>query len=358
MPKALLFSPYSSSIGGGEVYFLRFAQNLEDNGYQIDLAIPNKSLIQKAQTHLGISLKNATINPTAHQLFTSKSSIFQKLNLTKEYDLTFFVSDGSIPFLFSKKNILHFQVPFTKLNRGVVTKLKLSTINHIVCNSDFTKNIISKQLSAKKTLTLYPPVNIQLPSKPVKKQNRILSVGRFTTTMHNKRQDVLLNAFQHMIDNGLTGWELVFLGSATEKEGQRLLRQLKKQSKNYPVKFLINASHQQLINAYQNSKIFWLSTGYDIDETKHPERVEHFGIVTVEAMSAGVVPIAINKGGPKEIINPGKDGYVFDTTDGLISHTQNLIKDSEKLSQLSKTAIQSSQRFSLSNFKQNITALL
>ena len=105
MKKALIFSPYLETIGGGEEYLFHVAKFLEDNNFQVEFAWKNTKVFQSIDKYLNISLSSATINSQAYKIFTQKSSLWSKFKCTREYDLVFLVSDGSIPFLFSKKNI-------------------------------------------------------------------------------------------------------------------------------------------------------------------------------------------------------------------------------------------------------------
>jgi glycosyltransferase involved in cell wall biosynthesis len=63
------------------------------------------------------------------------------------------------------------------------------------------------------------------------------------------------------------------------------------------------------------------------DPERHPDRYEHFGITTVEAMSAGAVPVVIDAAGQVEIVEHGATGYRFAGLDDLVSHTGRLIAD-------------------------------
>jgi glycosyltransferase involved in cell wall biosynthesis len=49
--------------------------------------------------------------------------------------------------------------------------------------------------------------------------------------------------------------------------------------------------------------------GYGEDPERHPERFEHFGMTTAEAMAAGCVPMVIAAGGQVEIVRDGGDGF-------------------------------------------------
>src|SRR5690606_18610000 len=83
----------------------------------------------------------------------------------------------------------------------------------------------------------------------------------------------------------------------------------------------------ELRDLYARASIFWHAAGLGEDPERHPDRYEHFGITTVEAMSAGAVPVVIDAAGQVEIVDQGVNGYRFATLDGLVAHTERLIAD-------------------------------
>lgn len=351
MKRALVFSPYLDSIGGGEVYTLHFAKALEMAGYRVELAWHDERTLTSIHKFLGVKLENLIINREAYRHFRSRQPIWRIYSYTKEFDLIFFLSDGSIPFVFATKNILHFQVPFTTIKANILTKLKLQN-QTVVCNSAFTQEIVNTRLKTQSQI-LYPPVKLR---KAGKKIPVILSVGRFTDSLHNKRQDVLVEAFKNLFDEGFEDWKLVLVGN--DREGKRLVNRIHKLIKNYPIQVLTEATHAQLNKLYASSSIYWHAAGFGIDETKYPERVEHFGMSTVEAMSAGCVPIVIRKGGQKEIVQHNRNGYLFDTKQQLISYTSQVIQDLDLTDRFRANAIKTSQQFSTQNFYQQVIALV
>ena len=112
----------------------------------------------------------------------------------------------------------------------------------------------------------------------------------------------------------------------------------------------MNPKNRVLRKYYQKAKIYWHASGIGEDLTKHPDRAEHFGITTVEAMSAGCVPVVYNAGGQKEIVEDGKSGYLFDTEEELVVRTNHLIQNEKDLSALSETAALRAQVFGSDNF--------
>ncbi|MCJ7829508.1 glycosyltransferase, partial [Patescibacteria group bacterium] len=256
-------------------------------------------------------------------------------------------------------NILHFQVPFHSVDgRKLLNRIKLRRINYIVCNSFFTKKFIDQEYGVN-SIVLYPPVLVDL-FKPLAKENIIISVGRFTDLLHNKRQDVLINEFKRMVKSNLSefikGWKLILAGS--DQEGKDLVTKLRKMATGYPIEIITNPRFNDLKRFYGQAKIFWTAAGYGFDEEKQPEKVEHFGITTVEAMAAGCVPIVINKGGQKEIVEDGKNGLLWEKETELIAKTLRLMESQEEWQELSKKAQKKSQDFSEKIFFHRIREII
>lgn len=349
MKKAGFFDPYLDTLGGGERYTLTLAEHLSQKEWQVDLLWDEPKLKEKLKSRLNLDLNRVNFIPI-------RKNILERGKLSHKYDLFFWLSDGSIPLLFSKKNILHFQVPFHGLGgKSFLNKIKLKKIQIIVCNSYFTKKFIDQEYGVNSKV-IYPPVDVQS-FKTGKKENIILSLGRFSQLLQAKRQDVLINVFKKMIDKGLSNWKLILAG-ATDIGGESVFNQLKRQAKSYPIEFLENPDFKTITKLYSRAKIFWSASGYGIDEEKEPEKVEHFGIAIVEAMAAGCVPLVIGKGGAREIIKEGKTGFLWEDEKGLIRMTQDLIVNPVTLSSLSKAVIKSSQAFSKKKFCQNFDEII
>ena len=122
--------------------------------------------------------------------------------------------------------------------------------------------------------------------------------------------------------------------------------------------FKPNLTRQQLKQTFETAGIFWHAAGYGEDEDLHPELTEHFGIVTVEAMAAGCVPVVIRKGGQSEIVQHGISGYLWDTVDELIEYTDRLIKDAALRERMSNAARLRAQCFSRDVFIERFLGLL
>lgn len=345
--KAGFFDPYLDTIGGGERYTLTLAEYLSKEGWEVDLLWDKPKLKEKLETRLNLNLNRVNFLPITKNLF-------ERWRMFRNYDLFFLLSDGSIPLLFSQKNILHFQVPFHDVGgNSWWNQIKLKKIQHVVCNSEFTKKFIDKEYGVTSQV-VYPPVDIEK-FKPEKKENIILSVGRFSQLLQAKRQDILIDVFKKMVDEGLYGWRLILAGG-TDIGGKEYFNQLKWQAKSYPIEFFENPEFETIQKLYGRAKIFWSASGFGINEEKEPEKVEHFGITTVEAMASGCVPLLVGKGGTKEIIEEGKTGFFWEEEEELVKKTQDLIIHPKKI--LAEDVVKSSQRFSKKQFCQKFDGLI
>ena len=81
-----------------------------------------------------------------------------------------------------------------------------------------------------------------------------------------------------------------------------------------------------------------------------PSLHEPFGIVILEAWSAGIPVIASNAGGLKDFIRPGRNGLLFDPEHGeeLVKHYDSLIGDPARRQALAAAALEDVKNYSWS----------
>jgi len=339
--KAAIYNPYLDTLGGGERYTMAIATTLAKQNYIVDVEWKDSSIKEKLEKRFDIDL--------------SKINFVDNIKRGDGYDICFWVTDGSIPTLKSRKNFLHFQVPFTKVNgKSLINKFKLMRINKIICNSNFTKKIIDKEFGID-SFVLYPPVSVEK-FKPKKKENLILNVARFSNLMQSKRQDVLIKtfiAFSKSNDN----WKLILAGGA-EVGADEYIKKLEKEIDGYKIEIIRSPDFKTLKNLYGKAKIFWSASGFGIDDEKEPKKVEHFGIAPVEAMAAGCIPIITNAGGHREIIENNVNGFLWNNPGELYGYTKKISSDEKLRKQISEKAKEASQKFSYEKFEKTFTNLL
>jgi len=351
--RAGIFDPYLDTIGGGERYAMTVAETLLKKGWSVDVFWKNEEVKSKLMEKFSLEVERINFisySPVENNLFTRRK-------IENSYDLLFYFSDGSVPFMFGKKNLLHFQVPFKNvLKRSLKNNIKLRNIFAVVCNSNFTKKFIDEGLGISSKV-IFPPVDVAVLG-PMTKRNVVLSVGRFSQLLQGKRQDVLVDVFKEMVkEKKIRDWKLVLAGGS-EVGSKEYLRQLRESSNKYPIEIIENPSFKEIKQLYGEAKIFWTASGYGIDENREPERVEHFGMTTVEAMAAGCAPIVMEKGGQKEIIKNGQNGFFWQEKEELEKLTLDLLKDPAKLQKIAKNAILRSKDFSKEIFSEKFLSLV
>ena len=93
--KAAIVNPYFDTLGGGERYTMAVATTLVKLGYSVFLQWSDETIKEKLEARFGIQLKGV--------------QIVDDVKRGDGYDVCFWLSDGSIPLLRAKKNIIHFQ---------------------------------------------------------------------------------------------------------------------------------------------------------------------------------------------------------------------------------------------------------
>ncbi len=233
----------------------------------------------------------------------------------------------------------------------------LDSYASILAISQFTQEWITRRWDRSSDV-LYPAVALDVPAVP--KQHQILSVGRFFPGSHNKQHVPMIQAFRALCDAGLRGWEYHLVGGCDEAvpEHRAYLDQVRAAAAGYPITLHVNVAAADVARRYGAGSIFWHATGYGEDEERAPERFEHFGITTVEAMHAGCVPVVINKAGQRETVEHGESGLLWITLDELQAHTQRIIADAGLRQRLAHGAQERSQWFDLEHFAERVQILV
>lgn len=217
----------------------------------------------------------------------------------------------------------------------------------VAANSHFTQQWIERYWQVDSEL-LYPPVTLQ---RIGDKQPLILNVGRFFPAHHghSKKQLELVKAFRKLCDQGAPGWSLHLVGGCAA-DGESYVAQVRQLARGYPIEVHVNVSGEELQRFYGAASIYWHASGLGERPERHPDRLEHFGITTVEAMSAGAVPVVIGLAGQLETVRHGVDGFHFRTLGGLVGLTRMLIDDDHLRQEMSRSAVTRARLFSVDMF--------
>lgn len=377
--RVLMLNPYFPTLGGGEKHMGYLCKFIEEyyKDVEIDLLVHNYNNIDihsssypdinELYNRFGIQLNKTKIVkldlPPASSLMDHYTNKKRIENISKKYDLF-------INFMFlskhagkAKKNIYSCMFPpqkynFTDFPKKVIGKFLdfqfKNSYDFFVTNSMFTNHWHEHYWkTGKKNSPVYPPVFLKEEMAKVdfsKKENIILSVGRFFVGAHNKKQDQLVDFFIENYRN-FDGWELHLIGALSNHVNDiNYVNSIREKIQGHPIHVHVNVPLSEVNHLYQKGKIFWHATGLDEESDMFPDKMEHFGITTVEAMSNGLVPVVINKGGQTEIVTHLEDGYLWNTREELLAYTLQLINNSEQMITLAQNAIKRAEYFSVENF--------
>ncbi|HLL60506.1 MAG TPA: glycosyltransferase, partial [Candidatus Nitrosocosmicus sp.] len=222
-----------------------------------------------------------------------------------------------------------------------------------------TKSFIDKWTKTKSTI-IYPYLNddyINFDFDNILKEKIILSVGRFFPHLHSKRHDIAIKNFKKLraSNESFKDFKLVLIGGLLQEDESyfRTLQSLA--SHDSHIIFITNAKYSEVYSFFQKAKYYWLCAGFGVDDTKEPTFVEHLGITPLEAMAMGCITFAYNAGGPKELIQNEKTGYLFKSEQQLLRQMHEIETNTTKQKSIQTQAkIYIQQNFTYPVFKDKV----
>ncbi|GEM_PF-314853 len=294
---------------------------------------------------------------------------FNKLSrFTKKYDI-FINNTYQSPLIGKSKINIYFCMFPMRLecpNNRITKRIYEEYFNHFLYSYDlflaisqYTQKWMDRYWDVN-SYVLYPTINLNNDFSDLPRDNIILNIGRFFVGGHNKKQDILIDAFKKMCDMGIVnGWKLILIGQKHKDPiSEEYTQNLEKMAESYPIYFKYSISNEELQSLLKRAKIYWHSTGFGEDLEKNPEKFEHFGLSTLEAMNSGLVPVVFNAGGQPELVDHETNGFVWNTKDELISFTKMIIEEDPLRRVLSYNAIISSKKFSKDEFFKKLCIFL
>ena len=137
--KAAIYSPYLDTLGGGEKYILTIAEVLSKNGFNVNVLLDKHLagmgggfLRETISKRFNLDLKDVDfiLGPVG-----KGSDIFSRSSFLKNYNILFYLTDGSIFYPTAKRNILHIQSPLAgQPSKNFWGKIKLNGWDLIIYN--------------------------------------------------------------------------------------------------------------------------------------------------------------------------------------------------------------------------------
>jgi glycosyltransferase involved in cell wall biosynthesis len=232
----------------------------------------------------------------------------------------------------------------------------VATYDEIWANSRFTSGHVQRRWGRSATV-VHPPCERIAGTD---KQRVIAVVGRFQRPRPNvpyKAQDVLLRTFAAMTDLHAAGWRLVMAGATTPDDAQ-YLAELSQEAEGLPVTILRDVSRDDIRALLGEASLYWHAQGFAQDARHHPETQEHFGISTVEAMSAGAIPVVFGSAGPAEVVE-GVEGIVSWTCPSQLAELTRawVARSPRELEEVRQRCRDRAEQFDEASFRRRVEAL-
>lgn len=357
---AVVYTPYPLVPGGGERYLLTMAETLSRH-FRTILLTPERYSSHRLRAmgqELGLDLACIELCTTADLMRLANA------------DVLIAMGNEALPPIraFAKRNFFICQFPFPMHPNHVADAWgTLDGYDAIIAYSQFSATYIAERCA--KFAHRLPPVVVLPPPAPSyysslppsRISGRILNVGRFTPHGHCKRQDTIIEAFRLLVDNtGRDDLELHLIGTVgADPDSRDYLFDLRRLAKHYPVYFHLSAAPQALRHLYQTASQYWHATGYGASPIYAPQKMEHFGISVLEAMSAGAVPLVYHLGGPADLVHDSISGYHWDSIESLAEKSAQVLELPEALgAPICAAARERARQFDSASFERNFLDIL
>jgi glycosyltransferase involved in cell wall biosynthesis len=377
-----------ASLGGGTLVAAHLA-SLLSRTYSVDL-IRDWSGFSPNQLSSVFSLDLARVNVRSCEdmwesfavpgRYSLPQQIQRSRALTAPYDLFVYAGHWVPPFCHAKHGLIYCHFPIdlpgtielpkderwaqrNNLDRWVRTqgyrqawRARMNGYDAILANSVFTAGWIERRWNAKAEV-VYPPVDLNVPE--VEKQNRIVSIGRFFGIERRcKGHLAQVAAFREFLARVPEDWEMWMIGSCHSEKDRAYLTAVQEAARGLPIRFLINVDRDTVLHALAGAKLFWHTAGLFENRAENPVFAEHFGMATVEAMRAGCVPVVVNSGGQKEIIENNVSGFLCEGIPELVRNTLAVVEDAALLCSVATRARRRSLDFDGRAFDRRILAIV
>lgn len=346
--------------GGGQRYVAKLAEILQD---RCDITyIVNKDInLEKYKEWFDIDLSKCNLKVIKIPFFEKTGDFFiDESNVINE-DINPFnvISKESLYYdIFLNANMLGKVKPLSSLSffmchfpdRKKERFFSVDQYDYLITNSNYTSFWLNKKWDLNHDLRLYPPVDMYNSSNREDKNKVILSVARFESG-GSKKQIEMIKAFNNICKknkNVKDKWRLILAGGSSKDNPyfDRVRHEIDDSMIN--IELMPNLSNLEIMNLYSKASIFWHACGLN---EKDPHLIEHFGMTTVEAMQNRCVPIVIDGGGQREIVEHGVSGFRFKTIEELGFYTLKMINDEGLREKIARKAYERSHCFTSAIFK-------
>ena len=349
--------------GGGQRYVAKLAEALQDR-CDITYIVNKEITLEKYKEWFDIDLSRC-------KLKIIRIPFYERIG-THFIDEGMVINESTNPFDVISKESLYYDIFINANMLGKVKPLSGLSIfmchfpdrekekffsvdqyDYLITNSDYTSFWVKKRWGLNPTLRLYPPVDMYNSLNGEDKEKVILSVARFEPG-GSKKQIEMIKAFNNLCKrnkNVKNGWRLILAGGSSKDNlyFNRVRHEIDDSMTN--IELMPNLSNLEIMNLYSKASIFWHACGLN---EKDPHLIEHFGMTTVEAMQNRCVPIVIDGGGQREIVEHSVSGFRFKTIEELELYTLKMINDEGLREEIARKAYERSHCFTSAIFEKRL----
>lgn len=330
MKRILMISSDNNTNSGAFRSMVKLSESINSNGtYDVTVVLPKRGngqeLLEKAKIHyrkirsFGWTIKVEDKNNVKAILISVAKALLNIIaiiricRLIKQQNIdivhinTIYSYVGAIAAIITKRKIVwHIREAIEdSQSRCLVSGRCYKLINRadvVICISDFVKKYYIGRIDERKTVVIYNGVD---PNVFYNREKNILSrriitflnIGNMT---YNKGQETVILAAKNLVDEGITDFNILFVGVGDKEKEYRTLTQ--KYGLDSTVVFM--GSQKDVRPFFQQSDVL-IASGTS----------EAFGRTTVEGMMEGCLIIGNNTGATPYILKNGEFGLLYENND-------------------------------------------
>lgn len=198
---------------------------------------------------------------------------------------------------------------------------------------------------------LYPPVTLHTcesieDSFRTRGCQSIVLLGRFFEGRQSKGHSLAIELIRSIIQSYPDLCITLDLVGNIQPGHSKYVEKLRAQAVDLPVTFYPSVDSAAMKALMCSASVQWHLTGAVTDELSDPASIEHFGMSVVEGMSAGIIPVVLNRGGTAEIVDDNFGRSVDGLADYLRATVDILKYPTDIRQEMRERAFAESRKFS------------
>ena len=356
--------------GGAERVCLQTIDSIQELGHQVTLGTIDETDWEKVDLRLGGGIRPRRevhlwrVNSAVLRVYTSVLLPLVLSKLKSDCDLIVCTNLDVFP-LSVDLGYMHYvplcSIPRSNTEKNYSTKwyfysflgqklqsrlLHTMRVRKLITNSSFSRRLIMERTGFDAEV-VYPAVDIEKfkgPRHGNRRKNQVVSIGRLSP---EKNFEFVLELAERIpYANFVIIASLAGINSRAYLERLHGIARMKKLTN---LTILVNLSLERVLEVLHSSRVFL-----------HAAKEEHFGLVVVEAMAAGLIPVVHRSGGQWEDLletSDGLHGYSYQTPQEAQERIE-MILGTGTADEIQKRDGDWVEKFSLPQFREKMQAAI